>query len=191
VRASLAFAALAIGLLAGSAADAEQAPASRVGSPLPSFEATSIQGEAISLRTAVAGHKAVVVLFISTVCPYANYFAGHMRELAATYGPRGVLVVGVNSNNWESRDEVAEHAREKGFTFPIIKDEIHVIADRLGVERTPEAFLVDSTGTLRYRGWVKSRQESPDLRRAIDAVLEGRRVRRPVTKAFGCAVDRF
>ena len=42
----------------------------------------------------------------------------------------------------------------------------------------------------RYRGWIKSKQESPDLQRAIDDVLEGRPVRRPETRTFGCAVDR-
>ena len=162
-----------------------------IGQPLPGFEATSLSGQAFSLETAIREHKAVVVLFTSTVCPYANYFASHVRELSETYGPRGVLFVGVNSNNWESRQEILDHMRERGFAFPMIKDEGHVIADRLGADRTPEAFLVDSTGRLRYRGWVKSKQESPDLQHALDAVLEGRPVRRPVTKAFGCAVDRF
>jgi alkyl hydroperoxide reductase subunit AhpC len=114
-----------------------------------------------------------------------------MRELDERYGPRGVLLIGVNSNNWESREEVAEHTQQRGFAFPMIKDEGHVIADRLGADRTPEAFLVDATGRLRYRGWVKSKQESPDLQRALDAVLEGRPVPRAVTKAFGCAVDRY
>ena len=88
-----------------------------------------------------------------------------------TTAREGVLFIGVNSNNWESREEVAEHARERGFLFPMIKDEGHPIADRLGADRTPEAFLVDASGRLRYRGWVKSKQESPDLKRAIDAVL--------------------
>ena len=172
---------------------AAAAPAERpvdIGRPIPGFEATAIQGEAFSLETAIQGHKAVVVLITSTVCPYANRFAAHVRELAESYGPRGVLFVGVNSNNWESRQEIIDDARERGFSFPMIKDEGHVIADRLGADRTPEAFLVDATGRLRYRGWVKSKQESPDLQHALDAVLEGRPVRRPVTKAFGCAVDR-
>lgn len=162
-----------------------------IGQPLPAFEATALSGEAFSLENAIRDHKAVVILFTSTVCPYANYFASHVRELSETYGPRGVLIVGVNSNNWESRQEIVDHARERGFAFPMIKDEGHVIADRLGADRTPEAFLVDATGRLRYRGWVKSKQESPDLQRALDDVLEGRPVRRPVTKAFGCAVDRY
>lgn len=86
---------------------------------------------------------------------------------------------------------MVEHLRESGFSFPMLKDERHVIADQFGATRTPEAFLVDSAGRLRYRGWVKSKQGSPDLQHAIDAVLDRRPVRRPVTKAFGCAVDRF
>jgi peroxiredoxin len=162
-----------------------------IGDRVPDIEATSLQGEPFSLRAAVGGHKAVVILFLSTVCPYVNYFARHLRELDEAYGPRGVLFVGINSNNWESRDEVVEHARERGFAFPMVKDEGHPIADRLGADRTPEAFLVDSEGRLRYRGWVKSKQESPDLQRAIDAVLDGRRVTKSLTKTFGCAVDRF
>ncbi|MEO8500193.1 MAG: redoxin domain-containing protein, partial [Vicinamibacteria bacterium] len=124
-------------------------------------------------------------------CPYANYFAVHLREMSESYGPRGVLFVGVNSNNWESLQDIVEDAAEHRFTFPILKDGRHVIADRFGASRTPEAFLVDATGRLRYRGWVKSKQGSPDLRNALVAVIEGRAVRRPVTKAFGCAVDRF
>lgn len=177
------FAPVALGAAAPRPAD--------IGHPLPAFEAMSLQGAAFSLEAAIRDHKAVVVFFTSSVCPYANYFAGHVRELSETYGPRGVLFVGVNSNNWESRQEVIDHARERGFAFPMIKDEGHVIADRLDADRTPEAFLVDSEGTLRYRGWVKSKQESPDLKRAIEAVLRGQPVPRPRTKAFGCALDRY
>jgi len=162
-----------------------------IGEPVPPFSTVSVQGESVTLESAVREHKAIVVLFTSTVCPYANYFASHLRELSETYGSRGVLFVGVNSNNWESREDIVDNIREHGFTFPMLKDERHVIADQFGATRTPEAFVVDSAGRLRYRGWVKSKQGSPDLQHAIDAVLDGRPVRRPVTKAFGCAVDRF
>ena len=162
-----------------------------IGQAAPNFEVTSVQGEAVSLAIAIRDHKAVVVLFTSTVCPYANYFASHVRDLSENYGPRGVLFLGVNSNNWESHQDVVDHIRERGVGFPMLKDQGHLIADQFGATRTPEAFLVDSTGRLRYRGWVKSKQESPDLQRAIEAVIDGRQVQRPVTKAFGCAVDRF
>jgi peroxiredoxin len=167
---------------------AAQSPA--IGEPIPEFQATALAGQRLSLTAALTGHKAVVVLFLSSVCPYANYFGDHIRELDERYGPRGVLFIGVNSNGWESRNEVAEHARKRGFGFAMVKDESHALARLLGARATPEAFLIDVSGRLRYRGWVKSKQESPDLQRAIDDVLEGRPVRRPETRAFGCAVDR-
>jgi peroxiredoxin len=177
---------LAALLLAGPAA--AEPPA--IGGEVADFQATSLQGDALSLQEATARHKAVVLLFLSTVCPYANYFSSHLKRLSEDYGPKGVLFVGLYSNGWESRQEVARHAREHGFVFPAIRDEHHVIADRLGATRTPEAFVLDSAGRLRYRGRVMSKQESPELRRAIEAVLVGRPVRTPVTKAFGCAIDR-
>jgi peroxiredoxin len=184
-------AALVLALLVAHGARADVVPEPpRIGATILDFEATSLQGEPVSLKAAVARHQTVVVLFLSSVCPYVKYFASHLRELHERYGPRGVLFVGVDSNRWETKDEVAELAQQRGFAFPMIKDEGHAIADLLGARATPEAFLVDSEGRLRYRGWVKSRQESPDLQHALDAVLEGRPVRRSETKAFGCAVDR-
>jgi peroxiredoxin len=192
----MAMAAMLLAPDAIASADRAAAPNARradpqIGAPLPDFEATTMDGAAFSLRQSLADHRAVVVIFLSTVCPYANYFARHLVELAEGFGPEGVLFLGVNSNNWETQDEVAAHSRERGFPFAMIKDDGHALADRLGADRTPEAYLIDAAGTLRYRGWVKSKQESPDLKRAIEAVLEGRKVPRPRTKAFGCAVDRY
>jgi peroxiredoxin len=186
----LAAAGLLLTLFLPAGAAAGRATSLAIGSAVPNFDAASIQGDAVSLHDATARQKVVVLVFLSTGCPYANYFAGHLREMAETYGPKGVLFIGVYSNGWESRDEVAEDGREHGFRFPIVKDEGHVVADALGATRTPEAFVVDGSGRLRYRGRVMSKQESPELRRALEAVLEGRPVRTPVTKAFGCAIGR-
>jgi peroxiredoxin len=180
--------ALALALLLPTAAAADRVPPPAIGALVPDFRATSVQGDAVSMQEAAARHKAVVLVFLSTVCPYANYFAGHIRQMAETYGPRGALFVALYSNGWESREEAAAHGREHGFSFPIVKDEGHAIADAIGATRTPEAFVVDANGRLRYRGRVMSKQESPELQRALEAVLEGKPVRTPVTKAFGCAI---
>lgn len=164
--------------------------ASDVGAALSDFTATTLDGERIALAEAVGSHKAVVVLFLSTACPYADYFAAHIRDLDEVYRARGVLFLGVNSNQYETVEDMREHARERGHGFPFVRDDAARIADQMGAARTPEAFLIGGDGKLRYRGWVQSKRLSPDLQRALDAVLAGKRVRLPETKAFGCAIDR-
>ena len=148
----------------------------------------ALDGTWISLAEATRTHKAVVVVFLSTVCPYANSFSDHVAELGQRH--RDVLFVGINSNQFETTEEVAEHAKAHGLTFPIVRDEGARLADLLGAKGTPEAFLVDAQSRLRYHGWVQSKLRSPDLQRALDAVLAGTPVRLAETKAFGCAIDR-
>lgn len=183
-------AAAACSALLALGAMAPPAAASGIGAPMPDFTATSLDGTRISLAEAAKAHKAVVVLFLSTVCPYANFFAGHLRDLDARYGPRGVMLIGVNSNQYESEQDMRDNAREHGQKFPLVRDEGARIADLLGAARTPEAFLIGADGRLRYHGWVQSKLRSPDLERAIEATLAGERVPRRETKAFGCAIDR-
>jgi peroxiredoxin len=180
---------LAIAVCA-TAVCASPAAAVEVGARVPDFTATTLDGAQVSLAEAVRDHRLVVLLFLSTVCPYANHFAGHLRDLDAAYGPRGVLFIGVNSNQFESVEDMRVSAREHGHRFPLVRDEGARIAGVLGAGRTPEAFVLDGEGRVRYRGWVQSKVRSPDLQRGIDALLAGRRVRLPETKAFGCAIDR-
>jgi hypothetical protein len=63
---------------------------------------------------------------------------------------------------------------------------------------TPQAFVIDRSGEIRYRGRIdnlyaalgKTRQQvtSHDLRDALDAVLVGGKVPHPETEALGCFI---
>ncbi len=180
------------GLLAllGAAALVARAEAPRIGQTVPDFTATALDGTVVSLHEALDTHRAVVVVFLSTVCPYARLFGDHLGTLAEEYRSRGVLFVGVNSNQSETAEEMASYAADHGHIFPIIRDPQAIVADRLGATCSPEAYVVDQARTLRYHGWVQSKLRSPDLERALDAVLAGKPVRLANTKAFGCAIDR-
>ena len=181
---------LHLGLVLGAAVLTGTRPGMTLGQAAPGFSAPALDGTQVSLPEALRSHRAVAVLFLSTVCPYANSFAGHIADLNRVYGPKGVLFVGVNSNQFETAEEMPESAREHDHRFPLIRDGDARIADLFGAGRTPEAYLFDSEGKLRYHGWVRSKLLSPDLQRALDAVLAGRRVRLAETRAFGCAIDR-
>jgi hypothetical protein len=60
---------------------------------------------------------------------------------------------------------------------------------------TPETYVIDSSGTLRYHGSIdnsqnESRVTSLRLREALDAVLAGKQPPQTETKAFGCSIKR-
>jgi peroxiredoxin len=188
------FFATALALLV--AAGAAQAAVS-VGSRAPGFtlpEAGS--GSMVSLSRELSGHRATAVIFIATRCPYSNAYNTRMERIARDYAPRGMAVVGINSNVTEPPEEVARHAKEHGLTFPVLKDADSRIADLYGATRTPEVFLVDRAGAVVYHGRIDENYEhpdrvkSPDLRHALDALLSGRPIPDPETKAFGCTIKR-
>ncbi len=139
--------------------------------------------------------RAVVLMFIATRCPVSNAYNDRMVALARDYGDKGVAFVGINSNSLEDPAEVAAHAQQHGFPFPVLKDAGNLQADRFDARVTPEVFLYDSSWSLRYHGRIdddRSGQNihSPDLRNALDAVLGGREVTVTDTKAFGCTIKR-
>jgi len=166
------------------------AGALEIGAISPDFAMATIEGKRFSLNETEKTHAATVVLFISTICPYSNRFNDLMRDMASELGKKRVAFVGVNSGTLETEEEVRAQARDHGHTFDIIKDPESRVAELLDARRTPEVFLFDSSGTLRYHGRIASKIESPDLRSAIDALLDGKPIHPAETKAFGCAIPR-
>ncbi len=74
------------------------------------------------------------------------------------------------------------------------------MADQLGARRTPEAFIVDSSTTIRYHGRIDdqfgigfARPGKPtrrDLAAALDEILAGKAVSVPRTEVSGCRIGR-
>jgi peroxiredoxin len=142
------------------------------------------------LSEAQRDHRAVVVIFRSTLCPYSNYYNDVLRDLVVRYGAKGVLLVAIHSDRAETGDEIRVHAQKHGHTFPVIRDPNGALARLLDARRTPEVFVLDQNGKLRYHGRIASKLGTPDLRNALEALLAGRPINPAETKSFGCSIDR-
>jgi peroxiredoxin len=143
--------------------------------------------------------KAVVVIFTGTECPINNLFLPRLAELHRQYAPQGVQFLAVNSNLQDTAARVAAHARKQEIPFPVLKDEGNVVADQFGAQRTPEVFLLDGQGHVRYQGRVsdqygigykRSKATREDLAVALDEVLAGTTVTQPHVPAAGCKIAR-
>ena len=176
-------------LVAGLAAGQEF----KLGSKIADFTVSDLSGGAAQY-SALKG-KTTIVMFISAQCPVSNGYNQRMVNLYNDYSTRGVKFIFINANSTETAAEVGEHARSHGFPFPVYKDVGNVVADRFGASVTPEAFVMDSNGTIRYHGYMDdslnpAHIQNQALRRALDEVLMGKPVTTAETKAFGCSIKR-
>ena len=108
---------------------------------------------------------AVVVMFIATRCPVSRDYDVRMAHLAAVYGPRGFQFLGINSNKEEGLEEIARHAADNHFPFPVLKDSMNVIADRFGAQRTPEVYVLARSGVVLYHGRIDDNRRAHLVRK--------------------------
>ncbi len=163
------------------------------GSTVGDFSLEDTEGNTVRL-SALKG-EVTVITFIATKCPISNDYNERMKAAFKEYTPRGVKFVFINSNNTEPAAEVAGHAGKSGFEFKVYKDNQNVVADRFGAEFTPEFFVLDKGGVIRYHGALDNSRnlagvKSQWLRGALDAMLGGNAVAPAETKAFGCTIKR-
>ncbi len=158
----------------------------------------AISGREVTLHGFI-GKKAIVIVFLGTDCPVGNLYLPRLVELEKSFGPRGVVFLGVNSNASDSLEAVAKHAREYGLTFPVLKDVGNVVADSALVERTCETLVLDGFCRLRYRGAIddqytygkaKDRAVHNFLQDALEAMVAGKPIKVTATEVAGCVIER-
>lgn len=172
--------------------------AGRVGEIVDDFTLQDFRGREVSLSD-YADRRAVVLVFLGTECPLAKLYGSRLSALHEQYAEQDVVVIGLNANVQDSVTEMAAYARRHGVDFPLLKDLGNKVADAFGAQRTPEAYLLDASRTIRYRGriddqygvgYVREAADREDLRVALDEVLAGKPVATPSTTAVGCLIGR-
>ena len=159
----------------------------------PTFELPDLGGEKRRL-TDYRG-KITVITFISAKCPVSSDYNERIATLGRELGKRGVAFLAINANSDETLEIIREHSRSNGFTFPVLRDADGKVADAYGAVRTPETYIVDQKGILRYHGRIDNARKIGDVKRADlnEAALEllaGKPVSIAETKAFGCLIVR-
>lgn len=163
---------------------------------LPVAQEKGAPERVVKLEDVLAKQAFTVVLFVATRCPYSNAYNDRMRQLATQFQKRGVAFLGVNSNVTEPAHEVAQHRQKHKLPFTIVKDPESRIADAFGATKTPEVYVLNREGTIVYHGRIDenfqkpAEVKKPDLRLALNALIEGQPLKRSVTKAFGCSIKR-
>ena len=162
-----------------------------IGDTAPEFALPDTDGVERSLETPA------VVVFTCNHCPYALAWHDRIADAARDYP--NVRFYAINPNDAEryprdSLDAMRERVAGEGdWPMPYLRDESQDVARAYGAKTTPDLFVVDAAGLLRYRGAPDPDHEDPSLnaswlREALDSVLAGEDVARPETDPIGCSV---
>jgi thiol-disulfide isomerase/thioredoxin len=168
-----------------------------IGAAAPKFSlVNAVDGKTVAFHP--GDGKVSVVVFTCNQCPYAKAFEPRIIELAKQYQAKGVVFYAIDPNDEsqysvESLAEMKARATANGYPFPYLKDGDSTIAHAYGARVTPHVYVIDGSGTLRYRGYVDD-SAKPEERRttglanALDDLLAGKTVANQTTRAFGCTI---
>ena len=171
------------------------------GNNAPNFElpnANDSHGNGTVSLSEVIGDKGGIIMFTCNHCPYVVGSEPRIENIAEKARESGLGFVGINSNDpvkyeSDSWDNMVKRA-SRGMSYPYLHDEDQTVAVSYGAERTPEFYLVSSSGTVVYRGRMDDSPRDPshastsDLSDAMDELLNGEKISNPRTDSIGCSV---
>ncbi|MCH7592241.1 MAG: redoxin domain-containing protein [Planctomycetes bacterium] len=174
-------------------------PLDRIGEKLRDVELRDLSGKTVKLLDFHKGN-ALVIAYTGLGCPISGRYAPRLEALRIKLQKRGVYFVGINANPQDKLDAIAADAKELGITFPMLQDFNQDLTKQLDAKTTTVAFLIDKSGTIRYRGMIddqyaigaqRKRPRNRHLERAIRAVLSGKVPDPQRTVAPGCRITRI
>jgi peroxiredoxin len=158
----------------------------------PDFELPDLEGR--RQRLGDQRGKIVVVNFWSCECPHSERTDRETTAMCVRWRD-DVVLLPIAANRIESTEAMAAAARLRRLPTVLI-DREHLVADLYGALITPEVFVIDRSGILRYHGAIDDvtfGQRRPTrffLDEAVEALLEGRSPLVAETLPHGCAIVR-
>jgi peroxiredoxin len=170
-------------------------PRLSVGDLAPVFTLPDARGADMTLDPGAAA--ATVVVFTANGCPYALAWHDRIQDVARDYAGRDVAVVQVVGNDESGHPEdslqsMRRRVADGEIAGPYLRDADQEAVAAYGATATPEVFVLDRSGVVRYHGAPDADHDDPAqnaqwTRDALDDVLARRPVRRPSTSPAGCS----
>ena len=178
-----------------------QSTAAALGKAPSPFSLLGVDGKTWSLGD-FASARVLVVVFMCNHCPYVVAVRQRINALAAEYGPCGVRLVAINSNDPvkfpdDNFTAMKADAKKFGYVFPYLFDETQEVARAYDAVCTPDFFVYGKSATgfeLSYRGRLDDSWKDPtavkrrDLALALEEILAGNPVAGEQIPSMGCSI---
>jgi peroxiredoxin len=173
----------------------------KVGDKAEDFKLQNVDGKYVSLAD-YDDASGFIVVFTCNGCPYAKAYQDRLIALDKKYKAKGYPVVAINPNHVDLKPEdslegMKKRAKEKGYTFPYLKDADYKVYKAYGATRTPHIYLLQkekSDLVVKYIGAIDDNYQDASavqdayLANAVDALLAGKNPSPNSTKAIGCTI---
>ncbi|MEZ6243557.1 MAG: redoxin domain-containing protein [Phycisphaerales bacterium] len=200
--AAVALAGAAMVGLANKPESAKPQDVAKIGEKAPNFTLKDLDGTERTLADYTAEGNVVVLEWFNPTCPFVKkHYAGErqtMNETIKGFEGEKVVWLRVNSGGPKSRTTGVElnkkMAEEWHMTTPILLDEEGEVGHMYGAKRTPELYVIDAEGVLRYHGAMDSDNRATKIgdeiyvKTAVQQVLAGETVTTAETQPYGCAI---
>lgn len=172
-----------------------------VGDTAADFKLKNVDGKMISLSDYPSA-KGFIIAFDCNLCPVSKAYNDRIKALNDKYAPKGFPLIAINPNSpeisaGESFDNMVKYARKKDYKFPYLYDESQSTVKAFGPTNTPHIFVLTKEGSdykVAYIGAIDDNSRSAEkvttryVEDAVEALLAGKPVATPKTKAVGCGV---
>ena len=170
----------------------------QLGDKAPDFNLKNVDGKNYSLDS-FDDAKALLVIFMCNHCPYVKAKIDGIKKLHKEYRNKGLVVVGINSNESENYPEdsfenMVKVSKVKKFNFYYLHDETQEVAKAYGAVCTPDPFLFNEERKLVYHGRLNnamSPYEKPtkeEMNEVVEALLGGKEINFPFRPSQGCSI---
>jgi AhpC/TSA family len=127
------------------------------------------------------GENGAVVVFICNHCPYVKAITGRLVAAAEALKTEEIGFAAICSNDAvshpaDSFDNMKLFARERGFSFPYLRDESQEVAQAYDAVCTPDFFGLNAKGEIQYRGRLDEGRTEPPPAGARPELIEAMRV---------------
>ena len=147
--------------------------------------------------------KPFVLIFLSAECPISQKYAPILRGMQEQSPKVKFIVV---FTKWDKAEAIKSYLNEyplltnTKYPITVLRDKKNGLINEINAKITPEAFLFNKDGVLKYRGAIdnwfyalgKYRPEASEnyLKDALDSVLKNEPIKIKQTDAIGCIIEK-
>lgn len=175
------------------------------GNPAPNFTLPAVMAKNSTVSLSDFKNKIVVLEWLNHGCPFVrkHYDSENMQKLQKKFTEKNIIWLSIISSA-EGKQGYVDKAgaledkkNNRSFASDILIDKDGKVGQLYSAKTTPHMFIIDQAGTLIYQGAIDD-QPDTDLKsisiaknyisKALEEVLEGKRISNPTTKSYGCSV---